>query len=176
MSSSMESEGTSLTCSSTSPMTKVLQGLALNLAIASVDVGQMHARTVEKVTGIPLRLERSKNLIIWTCWIGPVTCSATGELTVWEETGVSGIVSLFVFVASDGCCRLSFVVCRRTRKGLLLLWGLLICRLWTNQRLLSAVGARRLLLWNKFCFSLKGLISSGASHPLQMAHLTRSRI
>ena len=29
---------------------------------------------------------------------------------------------------------------------------------------------------NKFCFSLKGLISSGASHPLQMAHLTRSRI
>ena len=29
---------------------------------------------------------------------------------------------------------------------------------------------------HKFCFSLKGLISSGASHPLQMAHLTRSRI
>jgi hypothetical protein len=29
---------------------------------------------------------------------------------------------------------------------------------------------------NQFCCSLKGLISSGASHPLQMAHLTRSRI
>jgi hypothetical protein len=30
------------------------------------------------------------------------------------------------------------------------------------------------LLNPKFCFSLKGLISSGASHPLQMAHLTGS--